>query len=83
MDMTLNNKILTVNIPVGNLSPKAVNEMISLLKVVLAPGKRKMPLKEAEVIAEEISEEMKKSWWNYNKDCITQMINEHESKSRS
>lgn len=83
MEMTLNNKILTVNIPVGNLPPKEVSEMISLFKVVLSSRKGKMTLKEAESAAEEISEEMKESWWDCNKDSILKMINEHESKSRS
>ena len=66
--------LLTVSIPLDNLNSEEVESFLDLLKSSLIIQKSEMTVSEAE----EISEEIKSSWWEKNKLRIEKMISENE-----
>jgi hypothetical protein len=64
---------VTVSFPTDELQPEEIERIISLLKVALIASKSKMTADEAEAISEEI----KASWWEKNKDRILKMIEQN------
>ncbi len=66
--------LLTVSIPLDNLNSEEVENFLDLLKTSLITQKSEMTESEAD----EISEEIKSSWWEKNKSRIEKMIGENE-----
>jgi endonuclease III-like uncharacterized protein len=66
--------LLTVSIPLDNVSSEEVERFLDLLKSSFIIQKSQMTESEAE----EISEEIKSSWWEKNKSRIEKMIGENE-----
>ncbi len=61
---------VTISFPINEFRSDEIDEIVSLVKVALIARKSKMTAEEAEAISEEI----KASWWEKNKDRILQMI---------
>jgi hypothetical protein len=61
---------VTLSFPNDELRPEEIKEIVSLLRVALIARKSKMTVEEAEAISEDI----KASWWNGNRDRILKMI---------
>jgi ribosomal protein S2 len=66
--------LLTVSIPLNNMNSEAIEAMLDFLKSSLMIQKSEMSQTEAD----EISEEIKSSWWEKNKSRIEKMIGENE-----
>jgi ribosomal protein S2 len=66
--------LLTVSIPLNNMNSEAIETMLDFLKSSLMIQKSEMSQTEAD----EISEEIKSSWWEKNKSRIEKMIGENE-----
>jgi hypothetical protein len=64
---------VTVSFPTDELQPDEIDRIVSLLKVAVIARKSKMTVDEAEAISEEI----KASWWEKNKDRILKMIEQN------
>ena len=70
---TRTSDFLTISIPIGGMKPEDVENILAFIKSGIITQKSKM----TETDAEEISEEIKSSWWKKNKSRIEKMINEN------
>ena len=70
---TRTSDFLTISIPIDEMKPDDVENILAFIKSGIIAQKSKMT--EAEL--EEISEEIKSSWWQKNESRIEQMINEN------
>ncbi len=64
---------VTISFPIDEFRADEIDEIVSLVKVALIARKSKMTSEDAETISEEI----KASWWESNKDRILKMIEEN------
>lgn len=63
----------TLSFPNDELRADEIKEVVSLLNVFLITRRSEMTSEQAE----EISEEIKASWWNSNRDRILNMIRQN------
>ena len=61
---------VTISFPTGEFKPEDIDEIVSLVRVAVIARKSKMTVLDAETISEEI----KSSWWNANRERILKMI---------
>ena len=70
---TRTSDFLTISIPIDQMKPDDVGNILAFIKSGIIAQKSKM----TEAESEEISEEIKSSWWQKNESRIEQMINEN------
>lgn len=63
---------LTISIPINEMKSEDVENILAFIKTGIITQKSKL----TETEAEEISEEIKSSWWKENSSRIEKMINE-------
>lgn len=68
------NDLLTISIPLKGLKTEDVDDFLALIKSGLVTQKSKM----SEAEANEISEDIKDSWWEKNKSRIEKIIGEND-----
>lgn len=64
--------LLTISIPIAEMKPEDVENILAFIKSGIITQKSKM----TEAEAEEIAESIKSSWWQKNGSRIEQMIDE-------
>ena len=74
IETTRTNEFLTISIPLKGLEINEVENFLALIKSSLTTQKSRMTDDEAN----EISEEIKASWWGKNKARIEKMIGEND-----
>ena len=65
---------LLISIPIKDMKAEEIDDFLSLFKTEFAVRNSKMTAAQAE----EISEEIKSSWWEKNKSRVEKMISENE-----
>ena len=65
---------LTISIPIKNMDSEEIEDFVAFVKSGIIARKSEM----SETEAEQISEEIKASWWEKNKSRIEKVIGENE-----
>ena len=71
---TRTSDFLTISIPINEMKPEDVENILAFIKSGIITQKSKM----TEADAEEISEEIKSAWWEKNKSKIEKMMSEDD-----